>query len=129
MSDEPKLFPDMNEPRRFRVREDYLQDWEHKKEKAMARADAHATDEWKDAADAAILRFAETRAYFSAWEVTVELRKLDIETPTDRAIGPRMIHAARLQLIEKTDHHENNPLAETRFSPFMRKSFFILTLA
>jgi hypothetical protein len=97
-----------------------LPDWRKLREKGMAKADAHAADEWKAVAQKVLYAYAKTHPTLSGWQITVKLREMKIPTPTDRALGPLLVWAARQGWIEKTDRHENNPLAHGCPSPIWR---------
>lgn len=97
-----------------------LPDWKKERDEGMQRAEEHARTVWQLAADEMIVEFARTRLTFYAWEVTKALRAAKITTATDRAIGPRLVAAARLGLIQKSGHHDKNPLAHGCPSPAWR---------
>jgi hypothetical protein len=100
--------------------EDDLPDWRAERADGMERADAHAALDWKSEATHMIETFARERDSFFGWEITVELRRLGTETPTDRALGPLLVAAAKRGLIEKSSDHAHNPLAHGCPSPRWR---------
>lgn len=95
-------------------------DWRAEREEGMAKAEEHAAPDWKTAAREMIYKFACEREFFFGWEITIELRRLGIDTPTDRALGPMLVAAAKRGEIEKTERHDHNPLAHGCPSPCWR---------
>lgn len=85
------------------------------RDEALDRVDAHADPEWKDVADRVIRRLADTMREFTADDVRDALPD-GVWTHEPRALGPRMLAAARAGLIERTDRsvtsrHRNGGLA------------------
>lgn len=72
--------------------------------RAQQQVDAHADDDWKRLADAAIERVARTRERFTADDVW---EHGDLAgTRENRALGPRLTAAARRRVIEATRDYE-----------------------
>jgi len=71
---------------------------------AMSRVDEHAPDAWKIEADAAIVWLARTRAEFTTDDVWQYLADGDVPMPPEpRALGPRMLAAAKRGVVGRTD--------------------------
>lgn len=74
------------------------------RDEAMARAEAHAPEDWNARADAAILRLAKAREQFTTdalWD------RLD-PPPEPRALGPAMKRAQKAGWIEPTDRYKQS---------------------
>jgi hypothetical protein len=97
-----------------------LPDWRAERDDGMQRAEEHAREVWHHAACTVLQYFIDTHETFSGWQITAALRAKHITTPTDRALGPLLIHAAKCGMIEKTGVHEPNPLAHGCPSPVWR---------
>ena len=74
------------------------------RDEAMARVDGHAPDDWKGVADAGIEYLARSRAEFTTDDVWQYLAERDVPMPPEpRALGPRMLAAARRSVVFRTD--------------------------
>jgi hypothetical protein len=94
-----------------------LNDWRADRDKAMQRAEAHAAGNWKNQARVLIELVARTGQEFCGFEVTEQLRAMELETPSDRALGPLLVEAAKRGLIYKTGEYRQNPIAHGCPSP------------
>ncbi len=73
------------------------------KESGMARADEHASTEWKDAALKVIRHYAQHCEFVSANDLWAGMETLGIVTHENRASGPLFVKAAKLGWIQKTN--------------------------
>ena len=75
-----------------------------RRDEAMTRVDDHAPDDWKTAADAGIRYLARSRVEFTTDDVWQHLAERDVPMPPEpRALGPRMMAAAKAGVVSRTD--------------------------
>lgn len=85
---------------------------------AMHRVDEAADDDWKALADKAIAQIAATSKRFTADDVWGLLDEQGVDRPREaRALGPRMMAAARDGLIVSTDEFRKSTRAELHACP------------
>ena len=101
-----------------------LPDWRAERDKGMSEAEQHARDLWVTEACKVLQHFVDTRETFSGWEITAVLRAKKITTPTERALGPLLVHAAKCGMIEQSGMYAKNPLAHGCPSPIWRSLRF-----
>lgn len=94
--------------------------WQEQRDRGMKKADRHAAAKWKNEARVLIELIAKTKQEFCGFEVTEQLRALELDTPSDRALGPLLSEYARRGIIYKTGAYRQNPIAHGCPSPVWR---------
>src|SRR5580692_10284812 len=98
--------------------------WRAARDDGMKRAAKNASPFWKNRARELLYNFAMSGPGFYGWQITQKLREEGCTTFTDRALGPMMTAAAKKGWIEKTEHHERNPLANGCPSPMWKSKLY-----
>ena len=95
-----------------------LTDAERVRDDAIARAERHALQQWKDLTMATIKELAVMCPRFTTDDVWIELsRTPDVATHEPRALGSMMRAACKLGWIVPTDQYENSVRPECHARP------------
>jgi len=95
-----------------------LTDAERVRDDAIARAERHALQQWKDLTMATIKELAVMCPRFTTDDVWIELsRTPDVATHEPRALGSMMRAAYKLGWIVPTDQYENSVRPECHARP------------
>lgn len=84
---------------------------------AVAHVDEHADDAWKIAARAAVQAVSLRRAEFTTDDVLEVLRTQPVATHEGRALGPVMLHAARMGWVENTRRFQKSNAVSRHNAP------------
>lgn len=89
---------------------------------AMASVDANANERWKAEALAVITRLAQDHGELTSDDVMIELGKNPrIVVHDPRALGPVMLYAVKLGIIEKTGQYQQSIRRHATPIPIWRK--------
>lgn len=88
------------------------------REEAIARVDAHAEEQWKQACRNAIMEIASIKAEFSTDDIWEFMYQNNIEQPHEnRAMGAVIREAHKLGIIKPTDRYVNSLRPECHRRP------------